>query len=49
MTAKHVGLSLTELNTMTCQDFADFLQMWVGEDKDADRYATQDDIDTFFG
>lgn len=49
MTARKTGLSLTDLSRMTMQDFADFLQMWTGVDPDADRAATQDDIDTFFG
>jgi hypothetical protein len=44
-----MGLSLTELSKMTMQDFADFVQMWAGVDKDDDRYATQDDIDAVFG
>jgi len=49
VTATKVGLSLTDLSRMPMQDFADFLQMWVGVGKDDDRYATQEDIDAFFG
>ncbi len=49
VTAKKVGLTLSELNGMTCQDFADFLEMWVGEDPDAPKKATQADIDRLLG
>lgn len=39
-------LSFEELNTMSLQDFADFMQMWADDgDPDAPRKATQADID----
>lgn len=46
--AKKVGLSYDELNQMTLQDLFDFVDMWIGEENDAPREATQGDIDRFY-
>lgn len=46
--AKKVGLSFDELNELTLQDFYDLVDMWIGEENDAPRDATQDDIDRFY-
>jgi hypothetical protein len=44
-----MGLSFAELNLFTLEDFTTFTEVWVGDDKDAPRKATQDDINRFFG
>lgn len=44
-----MGLSLTELNTLTCQDFMDFMEMWMGDDESGGKQATQEDINRFMG
>lgn len=46
--AKKVGLSFGELNMLTLQNFVDFIDLWVGEDKKGPRKAKQDDIDNFY-
>ncbi len=49
MTAKRVGLALSELDTFTLDDFTSFVEMWVGDDDDGYRSATQDDINSILG
>lgn len=49
VTAKHMGLSFEELNLFSLTDFIKFSDMWIGEDPDAPRPATQADIDRFMG
>lgn len=51
MLAKRVGLSFTELNQMTLDEFFSYVDLWVGDNKDesaAPRQATQADIDAFY-
>lgn len=47
--AKRMGLSFQELNMFSLSDFIQFSNMWVGDDEDAPRPATQADIDRFMG
>ena len=51
VSAKRMKLSLTELNTMSAQDFHDFIQLWTGDndDEEGTRPATQDDIRNILG
>lgn len=46
--AKKLKLSFEELNIMTMDDFMNFVDMYIGEDKGTVREATQDDIDKFY-
>ena len=46
--AKKVGLSFDELNQLTLQDLYDLVDMWIGEDSETAREATQEDIDAFY-
>ena len=46
--AKRIGLSLQELDLLTMQDFFDVAYAYMGDDPDAPREATQEDIDRFF-
>lgn len=47
-TAKRIGMSLQELDMLTLQDFLDIVHAYMGEDPDAPREATQEDIDMFY-
>lgn len=46
--AKKVGLSFEELNLFSLNDFFDFLDMYIGENEEQPRQATQEDIDYFY-
>lgn len=46
--AKKTGLSFEELNLLTLNDFFDYVDMWMGEDKEIIKEATQEDIDYFY-
>ena len=46
--ARRIGLSMTELDLLTMQDFFDLVYAYMGDDPDASREATQEDIDAFF-
>ena len=46
--AKKIGLSFDELNQLTLQDLYDLVDMWIGEEDNAPREATQEDIDRFY-
>jgi len=39
---------MTELDLLTLQDFFDLVYAYMGDDPDATREATQEDIDAFF-
>jgi hypothetical protein len=47
--AKHMGLSLNELNEFTVSDFFKLVDIYTGENKKRPRKANQDDINKFFG
>lgn len=47
-TAKRIDMSLYELDLLTLQDFLDIAHAYMGEDPDAPREATQEDIDMFY-
>lgn len=42
------GMSLHELDLLTLQDFFDIAHVYLGDDPDEPREATQADIDAFF-
>lgn len=46
--AKKVGLSFDELNMMTLNEFIDFVDLFIGEEGETPREATQKDIDSFY-
>jgi len=46
--AKRVGLSFDELNQMTLDEFFNYVDIWVGDDANEPRPATQADIDAFY-
>lgn len=46
--AKKMGLSLFELNEFRVQDFLDYAYAYRGK-TDGKKWATQEDIDRFFG
>lgn len=46
--AKQTGLSFDELNMMTLQEFVDYIDLWVGDEDNEPRNATQEDIDKFY-
>lgn len=46
--ARRIGLSMTELDLLTMQDFFDLVYAYMGDDPDAPREATQADIDAFY-
>jgi len=39
---------MTELDLLTMQDFFDLVHAYMGDDSDAPREATQEDIDAFY-
>jgi hypothetical protein len=49
VTAKRVGLSFQELDWFTLDDFVSFVELWTGDDSDAPRKSTQEDINAMFG
>src|SRR5690606_2129187 len=46
--ARRIGLSIQELDLLTLQDFFDLVYAYVGDDPDAPREATQEDIDALY-
>jgi hypothetical protein len=48
VTAKHIGLSIQELNLLTMDDYVSFVDLWAGDD-DGPRRATQQDINALLG
>jgi len=46
--AKRLGMSFNELDLLTMQDFVDMAYLYMGDDPDAPREATQEDIDAFY-
>jgi hypothetical protein len=47
--AKHLGLSLDELNEFTVSDFIKLIDIYTGDNKKKPRKANQEDINKFFG
>lgn len=46
--AKKVGLSFDELNYFTLDEFYDFVDIYIGDEEDRPRQASQNDIDNFY-